>query len=346
MIPSSGSGLPSEPPDGALDPAVLIETSVPQVVAPIAGGRRILVPPVLRLLVSDKKALGGLIVLGVISLLAVLAPLLTRYDPTAMSGDLGVPPGAQHWFGTSDQGNDIFSQVVYGARTSLLLGSAAAILATLIATSMGMLAAYVGGIIDDGLNLVTNVFLVIPALPVLIVVSSYLPFRGGIVIVVLIAFTSWAGEARMLRSFALTLRSRDFVLACRVSGDSTWHIVFGEIMPNMTSRIVAGFLGAFVGAIFYEASLEFLGFGGSDGVSWGTILFWAQNNATLETGEWWHFLFPGMALAITATALIFINYGVDQVSNPRLQSVKMPRAKQAGESTATKRRAAASGGRA
>jgi peptide/nickel transport system permease protein len=188
-----------------------------------------------------------------------------------------------------------------------------------------MTAAYVGGLVDEVLNLVTNVFLVIPGLPLLIVVSSYLPFRGGLAMTLIIAFTTWAGEARVLRSQALSLRSRDFVLAAKVTGEPLWRIIFGEVMPNMTSRIAAGFLGSFVGAILYEAGLEFLGFGGSQSSSWGVILFWAQNNAALETGSWWHFAFPGLALALTATSLIFINYGIDEISNPRLQKVKMPR---------------------
>jgi len=172
---------------------------------------------------------------------------------------------------------------------------------------------------------VTNVFLIIPGLPLLIVISAYLPFKNAFSMILIIAFTTWAGEARVLRSQALSLRSRDFILAALASGESTMRIVFGEIMPNMVSRIAAGFLGAFVGAVLFEAGLEFLGFGNSDTISWGTILFWAQNNGTLLTGEWWHFTFPGLALALTATALIFINYGLDEISNPRLRAIKVPK---------------------
>jgi peptide/nickel transport system permease protein len=324
MIPVSGQ-LP-EAAEGLDSEAAIVHAAVPEVVASVGAGRRIRVPQFILLLIRNKKSLTGLIVLGAMILMAILAPWLQKADPNTMNYyAISLSPSWAHPFGTTIQGYDVWSQVVWGARTSLLIGASAAALATLISATIGMAAAYIGGVFDEALNLVTNIFLVLPGLPLLIVVSSYLPFRGGYVMVLLIAGLSWAGEARVLRSFALTLRSRDFVLAAKTSGESTTRIIFGEVMPNMTSRIAAGFLGAFVGAILFEAGLEFLGFGGANGVSWGVTLFWAQNNAALETGAWWHFLFPGMALAFTATALIFINYGIDEISNPRLQGVKMPK---------------------
>jgi peptide/nickel transport system permease protein len=324
MLPVTGQ---MEPQDSLVtDPNVPAQTTVPMVVPPIADARRLRVPQFAVMLVHNRKSLFGLCVLGVIIAMALIAPLLRLPDPNGMNFDaIGYSPSWAHPFGTTQQGNDVFSQVVWGARTSLLIGGSAAAIATLIAATIGMAAAYLGGFFDETLNLVTNIFLVLPGLPLLVVVSSYLPFRGGIVMVMLIAGLSWAGEARVLRSFALTIRSRDFVLAARTSGESTTRIIFGEIMPNMVSRIAAGFLGAFVGAILFEAGLEFLGFGGANGVSWGVSLFWVQNNAALETGAWWHFFFPGMAIALTATSLIFINYGIDEISNPRLRQTKKPR---------------------
>lgn len=325
MIPASGQ-LPERSDMPLADIAPPTVTTVPQVVPPIAAGRRLRLPQFIGLLLHNRKSVVGLFMITTIALVAIFAPLIARTDPNAMDFTaIAQPPSWAHPFGTTQQGNDVFSQVVYGARTSLLIAGSAALIATLIAGTFGMTAAYVGGFVDEFLNLVINIFLVLPALPLLIVVSSYLPFRGGLVMVLLIAFLSWSGEARVLRSFALTIRSRDFVLAARSSGESLPRIIFGEIMPNMISRIVAGFLGAFVGAILFEAGLEFLGFGGGNGVSWGVTLFWAQNNAALETGAWWHFLFPGMALALTGTSLIFINYGIDEISNPRLRRMKMPK---------------------
>jgi len=315
--------LPADP--TLTSPTEPIETVTPAVVLPGGRTRMIPIPRFVSLLLGNRKSAFGLGLLLVIILMAVFAPLLARYPPLELSDAISEGPSAHHWFGTTQQGWDVFSQVVWGARTSLTVAATAAVIATLISATLGMTAAYVGGIVDEALNLLTNVFLVIPGLPLLIVISSYLPFRGGLALILIIAFTTWAGEARVLRSQALSLRSRDFVLAAKVSGEPVWRIVFNEIMPNMTSRIAAGFLGSFVGAILYEAGLEFLGFGGSQSASWGVILFWAQNNAALETGTWWHFAFPGLALALTATSLIFINYGIDEISNPRLQRVKLPK---------------------
>lgn len=326
MIPADPSfNTPPEPTAGLVEITQPLEATVPAVV--LSGGRPRLipVPRFVTLLLRNRKSAFGLAMLSAIVLVAIFAPLLAKYPPLELSDAISEGPSPQHWFGTTQQGWDVFSQIVWGARTSLTVAASAAVLATLVSATLGMTAAYLGGLVDEAINLLTNVFLVIPGLPLLIVISSYLPFRGGTAMVLIIAFTTWAGEARVLRSQALSLRSRDFVLAAKVSGEPVSRIVFGEIMPNMTSRIAAGFLGSFVGAILYEAGLEFLGFGGSQSSSWGVILFWAQNNAALETGSWWHFAFPGLALALTATSLIFINYGIDEISNPRLQSVKMPK---------------------
>ncbi len=143
-------------------------------------GRRRLVPGWLRLLLSNPKSRGGIVVLGTMVTVALAAPLLARQDPQESLGLLGArqPPSFQHWFGTTDQGYDIFSQVVWGARTSLLLGAAAAVLATVLATTLGILAAYAGGVVDDAITFLANVFLVIPTIPLLIVISAYLPRRG------------------------------------------------------------------------------------------------------------------------------------------------------------------------
>lgn len=282
-------------------------------------------PEFVRLLLTNGKSAFGLGVLAVISLGALLAPVIAAHPPNDFVALPGQAPSRAHPFGTTDQGFDVFAQVLFGGRMSLAVAGSAAILSTIVAATIGMVAAYRGGLVDEALTLLTNIFLVIPSLPLLIVISAYLPVEGGWVMAVIIAVTAWPGEARILRSQALSLRSRDFVLAAQVAGESTARIVFGEIMPNMVSRIVAGFLGAFVFAIALQAGLEFLGFGDVDSVSWGTILFWAQNNSTLLSGEWWHFLFPGMAIALAATGLIFVNYGVDEISNPRLRGVKRRR---------------------
>jgi peptide/nickel transport system permease protein len=207
-----------------------------------------------------------------------------------------------------------------GARRSLVLGAASGALATLIAASLGILAAYSGGIVDDAINFLTNVFLVIPTIPLLVVASSYLTNRDMKSMILFLALTLWAFEARILRGQALSLRNRDFVLAAKVAGESTWRIVFGEIVPNMISRIAAGFVLVFYISLLVDAGLEFLGLGDTTHVSWGMTLYWAQTNSAVLQGEWWPFLFPGLALVLTVLGLTLILAGIDEVSNPRLRN--------------------------
>jgi peptide/nickel transport system permease protein len=259
-------------------------------------------------------------VLTVMVLVAIFAPLIATHDPTAFSLlDAKQSPSWHHLFGTTDQGTDIFSQVVLGTRTSLVLGALAAVIAMTLATVLGILAAYAGGWVDDAINFLTNVFLVIPTIPLLVVISAYLQNRGMVTMILVLGLTLWAFEARILRGQALSLRNRDFVLAARVAGESTWRIIFGELVPNMISRIAAGFVLVFYVALLTDAGLEFLGLGDMSATSWGVTLYWAQVNSTVLQGEWWPFFFPGAALALTVAALVFILAGIDEVSNPRLR---------------------------
>jgi peptide/nickel transport system permease protein len=299
------------------------ETAAPLPLAgaahPSAPRRRVRAPQWALMLLANPKSCFGIVVFGGIVAAALLAPVLAKNSPSEIVALPGLAPSREFWFGTTDQGYDVFSQVVWGARTSLLVGFAAAVMSTAIAATLGMLAAYSGGWIDDTINMVTNIALVIPALPLLIVVYSFVPARGPGTMVLILGLTTWAVEARILRGQALTLRNRDFVEAAKVSGEGTWRIVFGEIMPNMVSRIAAGFLLVFYLSIIFAAGLEFLGFGDVNNTTWGTTLYWAQNNSSVLQGAWWHFVFPGVALALSVAALVFINYGVDELANPRLR---------------------------
>jgi peptide/nickel transport system permease protein len=255
---------------------------------------------------------------------ALIAPLISVSDPNGFSLlDARQAPSWHHLFGTTDQGSDIFSQVVLGARRSLMLGAAAAFLATALAAIVGITAAYCGGVVDEVLNMVINVFLTIPAIPLLVVISAYLGQQGIGTMIVVLALVLWAFEARILRGQALSLRSRDFVDAAKVSGESTWRIVFGELMPNMVSRIAAAFVLVFYIALLVDAGLEFLGLGDHAKTSWGVTLYWAQTNSTVLQGEWWPFFFPGAALAFTVLGLVLLLAGIDEVSNPRLRTERV-----------------------
>jgi peptide/nickel transport system permease protein len=308
-----------------LDPTAL---DLPLATPPVTRGRgRLRLPGWLTLLLGNPKARIGLIMVGSVVLVALIAPLISVSDPNAFSLlDARQAPSWNHLFGTTDQGSDIFSQVVVGARRSLLLGAAAATLATALAAILGITAAYLGGMVDEVINLLINVFLTIPAIPLLVVISGYLGTQGIGTMIVVLALVLWAFEARILRGQALSLRSRDFVDAARVSGESTWRIVFGELMPNMVSRIAAAFVLVFYIALLVDAGLEFLGLGDHATTSWGVTLYWAQTNSTVLQGEWWPFFFPGAALAFTVLGLVFLLAGIDEVSNPRLRAERDGRA--------------------
>jgi len=257
---------------------------------------------------------------------ALIAPLISVAHPN----DFNLlaarqAPSWHHLFGTTDQGSDIFSQVVLGARRSLLLGAAAGALATGLAAILGITAAYSGGLVDEGVNFLTNVFLTIPPIPLLVVASGYLKSRGMWTMVVVLALVLWAFEARILRGQALSLKNRDFIQAAKASGESTPRIVFGELMPNMISRIAAAFVLVFYIALLTDAGLEFLGLGDMSKTSWGVTLYWAQTNSTVLQGEWWPFVFPGLALAFTVLGLVLLLAGIDEVSNPRLRTDRAPR---------------------
>ena len=277
-------------------------------------------PGWLVLLLRNPKSRTGLLMVAAMVVVALVAPLVSVSDPNGF--DILAArqaPSWHHLFGTTDQGSDIFSQVVVGARRSLLLGVGAGALATVLAAVLGITAAYSGGVVDEVVNLLTNVFLTIPPIPLLVVVSGYLKARGMGTMIVILALVLWAFEARILRGQALSLKSRDFVQAARAAGESTPRIVFGELMPNMISRIAAAFVLVFYVALLTDAGLEFLGLGDVGKVSWGSTLYWAQTNSTVLQGEWWPFFFPGAALALTVLGLVLLLAGIDEVSNPRLR---------------------------
>jgi peptide/nickel transport system permease protein len=285
-------------------------------------------PRWLRALLMDRKAALGLAILSFFMLVAIFGPLIWRGDPMASdyTATPQQPPSAAHWFGTDQQSHDVFLQMVYGTRSSLALGFSIGALATLLSVLVGMSAGYFGGWVDEVLSLLTNIVLVIPSLPLIIVLASWVQVKNDLPIIAIIGLTSWAWGARVLRSQTLAVRRRDFVLAAQVSGEAGWRIVLGEILPNMTSLVVSGFIGTTVFAIGAAAGLYFLGFGNLSEVNWFTILYWAQNSSALQTGAWWTFVVPGGAVALVGTALSLINFGIDQISNPRLRTEKVKRA--------------------
>ncbi len=319
-LQKTDSGAPVAGPVGSgsagADPARAV--SIPSVGRSLPGPLRFLARS-FGTLWSNGKARTGLILLGLMIAVAILAPLLAPYSPTRTDFEPYLNPSSLHWIGTTGNGEDGLSQLIYGTRVSLFVGFAAGITATLVAALVGLIAGYLPGVVDEILSFVTNLALVIPGIPLMIILAAYLPTRGVPVITLVVVVTGWATGARVIRSQTSTLRSRDFVTAAEFAGDRLLRLVFREILPNMTSVVAASFFGAAVAAVLGEASLEFLGLGDPATVSWGTMLYWAQNNKALLVGQWALILAPGLAIALLMVAFALINFGVDALSNPRLR---------------------------
>jgi peptide/nickel transport system permease protein len=309
----------------------IITTAVPPPEAPgsavrVPGGAAGPVPGplrfigrALRTLWSNGKARTGMIILGLIILVAVFAPLIAPHSPTATSFTPYQGPSGTNLLGTTGNGQDVFSQLIFGARVSLIVGLIAGGLATLVAVTFGLISGYRPGLVDEVLGFVTNLALVIPALPLMIILAAYLQNRSVWTIVLVVAFTGWATGARVIRSQTVTLRTREFVTSAAFSGERLFRVVFREILPNMTSLVAASFFSAATAAVLAEASLEFLGLGNPATVSWGTILYAAEQQNALLTGQWLMVLAPGLAIVLLMVSFTLINFGVDALSNPRLR---------------------------
>lgn len=273
------------------------------------------------------KVLFGLVIVGFFGLMAIFGPLLFHSDPGAVTSARLQPPSLRHLLGTTQQGQDVLTQIVYGARISMVVGFSAGILTTLWSVLVGLTGGYLSGASSELLSMFSNVFLVIPSLPLVVIMAAYLPNSGSAGIIIVITVTGWAWGARVLRAQTLSLRRRDFVEAARATGESSLKIMLYDILPNEVAIITATFLGSVVGAILTEASIAFLGLSSVTEWSWGTMLYWAQVSGAELARAWWWFIPPGLCIALVGTALAFINFGLDDVINPRLRGEVTGRAR-------------------
>ena len=275
----------------------------------------------------NRKATAGAILLFFFCFLGLFPGLIAHDDPTAEIYGRSMGISSAHLLGTTAYGQDIFAQVVWGTRQVLIIAFGAGLAATAIAAIIGVTAAYVGGATDGVLNLITDVLLVIPLFPLLIVIAAYVHNSGTLVLITVLTLTGWSYTARQLRSQALSVRHRDFLEAAKVRGERAVYVVCVEILPTMTSLLVAAFLTNALYAVLFASSLQFIGLGDPNATSWGTMLYWAQNNEALQTGQYMWAVAPGVCIAALGTAFALLNYAFDEIGNPALRSVRKIRSK-------------------
>jgi len=270
----------------------------------------------------NKKLRVGLIIVLFFLVLAFIGPMLTHNKPFAYVNPRGAePPSSEYWFGTTFFGQDVFAQFAHGLRATFLVGIIGGGLGTLIGILVGFTAGYRGGMVDEILNVLTNIVLVIPTAAVLLIIAAYLEVRSILMECIFIGFTAWPWAARAIRAQTFSLRTREFVDLARMSGMRSIKIIFTEIAPNMMSYLVMTFILQFGGAILIAATLDFIGLGPTNAVSLGLMMQIAVLWGALQLGSWWWFIPPGLAITAIVGALYVMNVGLDEVFNPKLREM-------------------------
>jgi peptide/nickel transport system permease protein len=278
-------------------------------------------------------------------LLGGIGPLIVNTDPNAVIGGLYDPPQSSPinmWLGTDNEGQSVMANLVYGIRTSLLVGLVAGIVATLVGVIIGLVSGYVGGWVDDVLSAITNIMLAIPTLIVIILVSVALQTRTPTILALVIGFTAWPWLARAVRAQSTSVRTREHIDVAKLSGARSITILAWDVLPYLLSYVVMAFVLQVSAAILFEATLSLLGLGPSGSVSLGIMLYWAIAWGSIRTGAWWAFLPPTIMLSIISFSLLLLQSSLDEVFNPRLRRGKLRRRRAAAEERADSQLAAAS----
>jgi len=271
----------------------------------------------------NRKLVVGLSITLFMLVFALVGPLFAQHPALEYGGHLSVPPTTEdgYWFGTTLLGQDVYAQFVNGLRLAFVVGAIGGGIAALVGMVVGFTAGYRGGVVDEILNMLTNVVLVIPTFALLLVIAAYLKVRGVMTESIFIGLTSWPWAARALRAQTFSLTSRDFIGLARLSGERSSRIIFTEIAPNMSSYLFMMFILLFGGAILIAATLDFIGLGPSNTISLGMMMQLSVQNAALQLHLWWWFLPPGLAMMAIVGSLYVMNVGLDEVFNPRLRSM-------------------------
>jgi peptide/nickel transport system permease protein len=279
---------------------------------------------------SNRKAMAGAIILAGFTVVALFPWLFTSVrDPQLRAFDVSLPASGAHWLGTTSFGQDVYAQLIYGTRQSLVIALVAGAFATVLSVIIGVSAGYLGGFGDGVLSLITDVFLVIPTFPLIVILATYAGNGSLAVVIAVLVITGWSYGARQLRAQTLSLRNRDFLESARVRGERSSYIIFVEVLPTMTSLILANFLGAALYAVLTAAGLQFLGLGDPSSNSWGTMLHWSESALALQTGQVWWAIAPGLCVALLGSSFALLNYAFDEISNPALRPVRRNRVKRA-----------------
>ena len=281
---------------------------------------------ILHSVLRNRKALTGLVLFVIFVVLAAVPQLFTSVaDPNKLAFAPALPPSGEHLLGTTALGQDIWAQLVYGTRQSLVIALVAGFFATVLSVLVGVSAAYLGGLADEILSMITNVFLIIPTFPLIIILATYAGKGTLMVVLIVLVITGWSYGANQLRAQALSLRNRDFLESARVRGERSSYIIVAEMLPTMTSLIVANFLGAALYSVLTAAGLQFLGLGDPNSISWGTMLYWSQNQQALQSGMPLWSIAPGLCVAALGVSFALLNYAFDEISNPALRPVRRRR---------------------
>lgn len=278
-------------------------------------------PGSLEVVFRNKKAVVGLAIVLAYVAIAVAAPVITEHAPMQRVARPHEAPSMEHLLGTTRMGRDVFTQLIWGTRTSLFVGFLAGLIVTVIGVALGITAGYLGGWVDEVINFFTNIALVIPQLPLLLVIAAFVGQASPMVIALIIGLTSWAWGARVTRAQTMSLRRREFIEASELAGEPTWRMIAVELLPNLLSIIGFNFIGSVIYTIITEATLEFLGLGDPSAVSWGTMLYNAQTSSAIMIGAWWEVAAPASFIAVIGIGLSLINFAIDEISNPRLRTL-------------------------
>jgi ABC-type dipeptide/oligopeptide/nickel transport system permease subunit len=277
-------------------------------------------PTLLRAVVRSKSGLLGLILILIPVVMALFPQYIAPYDPYKRVAKPFLPPSSSHLLGTNDVGQDIFSELVYGARISLFVGIAAALSTVVLGTLVGMVSGYAGGLIDEVLMSVTDTMLLIPVLPLMILLSAFMG-RGYMNIVMVITIFAWPSVARYVRAQVVSLKAQPFIEAAKAAGASTSRILFKHVAPQVVPTLIALVMLRVGASMIAEAALSFLGFGDPTQKSWGTMIYWARRSGALTAGAWWWVTMPGLMITVTVLGFTQLGYVLEEYYNPRLRRI-------------------------